>query len=92
MALLGSQMFHDVRGQHESHSTVTEEGQENQTLPAQSTTTDYIRAKTHFNLSPIYYAHKSSNHKFFKNKKITPDTNLHRTKHTQTSNTEFSKN
>ena len=30
----------------------------------QSTTEDYIRAKTNFNLSPIYSSHKSSNHKF----------------------------
>ena len=32
-------------------------------LWAQSTTTDYNRAKTNFNLSPIYSALKSSNHK-----------------------------
>ena len=62
-------------------------------LRAQSTTTDYIRAKTNFNLSPICCAHKSSNHKFSKKKKkrkrkkkkkkkkISPDTNLHKTKH-----------
>ena len=34
---------------------------------AQSTTQDYIRAKTNFNLSPIYSSHKSSNHKSLKN-------------------------
>ena len=28
---------------------------------------------------PIYYAHKSSNHKFSKNHKISPNTNLHKT-------------
>ena len=33
-------------------------------LWAQSTTKDYIRAKTNFTLSPIYSSHKSSNHKF----------------------------
>ena len=36
---------------------------------AQSTTKDYIRAKTNFNLSPVYSAHKSSNHKFPKTTK-----------------------
>ena len=29
-----------------------------------------------FNLSPIYFACKSSNHKLFRNRKISPDTNL----------------
>ena len=42
-----------------------------------------------FNLSPIYSACKSSNHTLFINHKISPDTNLHKTKHTQTSNTKF---
>ena len=32
-----------------------------------------------FNLSPIYSAHKSSNHKLSKNHKISPDTNPHKT-------------
>ena len=41
--------------------------------------------KTSFNLSPIYSARKSSNHKSSTNHKIRHDTNLHRTKHTQTS-------
>ena len=50
---------------------------------------DYFRAKTNFNLSPIYSAHESSNHKFSKSHKISPNTNLHKTKHTQTSNTNF---
>ena len=50
------------------------------------------RAKTNFNLSPIYSSHKWSNHKFPRNHKITPDTNLHVTKHIQTSNTKYSKN
>ena len=36
---------------------------------AQSTTEDYIRAKTNFNLSPICSSHKSSNHKCPKKKK-----------------------
>ena len=40
---------------------------------------DYTRAKTDFSLSPIYSARKSSNHKFYKNHKISPDTNLHKT-------------
>ena len=53
-------------------------------LCAQSTKTDYIRAKTNFNLSPIYFACTSSNHKVIKNHKISPDTHLHKTKHTQT--------
>ena len=47
--------------------------------------------KTMFNLS-IYSARKSSNHKLFINHKISHDTNLHKTKHTQTSDTKFSKN
>ena len=34
-----------------------------------------------FSLSPIYSARKSSNHKLFKNHKISHDTNLHKTKH-----------
>ena len=42
-----------------------------------------------FNLSPIYSACKSSNHKPSKNHKISPHINLHKTKHTQTSNTKF---
>ena len=41
--------------------------------------------KTMFNLSPIYSARKSSNHKLSINHKISHDTNLHKTKHTQTS-------
>ena len=45
-----------------------------------------------FSLSPIYSARKSSNHKLFINHKISPVTNLHKTKLTQTSNTKFSKN
>ena len=32
-----------------------------------------------FNLSPIYSAHKSSNHKLSKNHKISPDTSLQKT-------------
>ena len=32
-----------------------------------------------FNLSPIYSALKSSNHKLSMNHKISPDTNLHKT-------------
>ena len=48
--------------------------------------------KTMFNLSPIYSACKSSNHILSKNHKISPDTNLHKTKHTQRSNTKFSNN
>ena len=40
---------------------------------------DYTRAKTDFSLSPIYSARKSSNHKFSKNHKNSPDTNLHKT-------------
>ena len=39
-------------------------------LCAQSTTTDYTRAKQNFNLSHIYSAHKSSNHKFSKKHKF----------------------
>ena len=50
------------------------------------------RLKPMFTLSPIYSALKSSNHKLSINHKISPDTNLHKTKHTQTSNTKFSKN
>ena len=38
-----------------------------------------------FNLAPIYSARKSSNHKLSINHKISHDTNLHKTKHTQTS-------
>ena len=45
-----------------------------------------------FNLSPIHFACKSSNHKLSINRKASPDTNLHETKHTQTSNTNFLKN
>ena len=41
------------------------------------------RQKTMFNLSAIYSAHKSSNHKLSKNHIISPDTNLLTTKHTQ---------
>ena len=41
---------------------------------AESTTKDYIRAKTNVSLSPIYSAHESSNHTFHKNHKISPDT------------------
>ena len=48
--------------------------------------------KTMFNLSPIYSAPKSSNYKLSMNHKISPDTNLHKTKHTQTSDTTFLKN
>ena len=47
------------------------------------------RLKTMFNL---HSACKSSNHKLSIKHKISPDTNLHKTKHTQTSNTKFSKN
>ena len=50
------------------------------------------RLKAIFNLSPFHFARKSSNHKLFKNQKISLDTNLHETKHTQTSNNFFSKN
>ena len=42
-----------------------------------------------FNLSPIHSARKSSNHKLSINHKISHDTNLHTTKHTQTSDTNF---
>ena len=49
------------------------------------------RLKTMFNLSPIYSARKSSNHKLSINHKISQDTNLHKTKHTQTSDTKLSK-
>ena len=35
--------------------------------------------KTMFNLSPIYSARKSSNHKLSKNHKISPDTKLQKT-------------
>ena len=48
-------------------------------LWAQSTTKDYVRAERNFDLSPIYSAHKSSNHKFSKTHKISPDTNSHKT-------------
>ena len=44
------------------------------------------------NLSSIYTAPKSSNHKLSRNHKINPETNPHKTKNTQTSNTKFSKN
>ena len=37
------------------------------------------RLKTMFNLSSIYSERKSSNHKLFKNYKISPDTNLQKT-------------
>ena len=47
------------------------------------------RLKTMFNLSPVYSAGKSSNHELSINHKISPDTNLHQTKRTQTSNTKF---
>ena len=50
------------------------------------------RLKTMCNLSPTYSARKSSNHKLSINHKISPDTNLHKTKHTQTSSTTFLKN
>ena len=50
------------------------------------------RLKTMFNLFSIYSARKSSNHKLSINHKISHDTNLHKTKHTQTSDTKFSKN
>ena len=50
------------------------------------------RLKTMFNLSPIYSERKPSNHKLSENHKISPDTKLHKTKHTQTSNKFFSKN
>ena len=36
--------------------------------------------KTNFNLSPSYSAQKSSNHKFFKIYKISPDTNVYQNK------------
>ena len=58
----------------------------------QLTTKDYIRAKTNFNPSSIYSSHRSSDQKFPQSLKISPNTNLHITKHTQTSNTKFSKN
>ena len=48
--------------------------------------------KTMYNLSSIYSARKSSNHKLSINHKISHDTNLHKTKHTQTSDTILSKN
>ena len=48
--------------------------------------------ETMVNLSPIYSARKSSNHKLSIDHKISHDTNLHKTKHTQTSDTKFSKN
>ena len=40
-----------------------------------------------FNLFPIYSARKSSNHKLFINHKISPDINLHKTKHTNIKHT-----
>ena len=42
-----------------------------------------------FNPSPIYSTRKSTNHKLSINHKISHDTNLHKTKHTQTSDTNF---
>ena len=48
--------------------------------------------KTMFNLSSIYSARKSANHKLSIKHKISQDTNLHKTKRTQTSNTKLSKN
>ena len=42
-----------------------------------------------FNLSPVYSARKSSNHKLSINHKISHNTNLHKTKHTQTSDTKY---
>ena len=48
--------------------------------------------QTMFNLSAVYSARKSSNHKLSKNHKISPDTNSHKTKHTQMSNTKMFKN
>ena len=48
--------------------------------------------KTMFSLSPIYSARKSLNHRLSISRKINPDTNLHKTKHTQTSSPKFSKN
>ena len=42
------------------------------------------------NLAPTYSARKSSNHKLSTNHKIRHDTNLHKTKHTQTSDTKLS--
>ena len=42
-----------------------------------------------FNLAPIYSARKSSIHKLSINHKISHDTNLHKTKHTKTSDTNF---
>ena len=45
--------------------------------------------KTMFNLAPIYSARKSSNHKLSINHKNSHDTNLHKTKHTQTSDKKF---
>ena len=50
-----------------------------------------LQLKTIFNLSPIYSARKPSNQTSSINHKISPDTNLHQTKHIQTSNTKFSK-
>ena len=50
------------------------------------------RLKKKFNLSAIHSARKSSNHKSTQNHKINPDTNLHKTQHTQTLNTKLSKN
>ena len=45
-----------------------------------------------FNLSAIYSARKSSNHKLSKTHKISPDANPHKKINPQTSNTKFSKN
>ena len=47
---------------------------------------------TMFSLSSTYPTRKSSNHKLSINHKINPETNLHKTKHTQTSNTKLSTN
>ena len=43
-------------------------------------------------MSPIYSACKSSNHKLFKNHKINPDTNRHKTKKYTNIKHKFSKN
>ena len=39
--------------------------------PVNHSTAVYIRAKTNFNLSPIYHPHKSSNHTFSENKQTS---------------------
>ena len=46
-------------------------------------------AKNNVQSGPIYSARKSSNLKLSINHKISHDTNLHKTKHTQTSDTNF---